>query len=67
VLHNLKSVFDLCDRKKVRRKNYIGAEKLDFSSSEGCNWFSLRQNMLIRLYKYYEKEFTVYSNSTLEI
>ena len=67
MLCNLKSVFDLCDRKKVRRRNYIGAEKLDFSSSESSNWLSLRQNMLIRLYKHYEKEFTVYSNSTLEI
>jgi hypothetical protein len=44
---------------KFKRRNYKGAEKWDFSSSESCNWFSLRQNMLIRLYKYYEKEFTV--------
>jgi len=65
VLYNLKSVFDLCDRKKVRWRNYIGAEKWDFSSSESSNWFSLRQNMLTGLYKYCEKEFKMYS--TLEI
>ena len=55
------SVFDLCDHKKVRLINYIGAEKWYFSSSGSSNRFSRRKSMLIRLYNYYEKEFTEYS------